>query len=216
MPCTAKKYEAAREEFMYDGAPVTEVVVTVVELADMIKEAGIDFANLADTPADDPFGYGSGGAVIFGVTGGVAEAVVRFVANGVLGVDIPQTVELSTTCGLRGFDFVKEATVKVGDKDVKIAVVHGLKNMPAFMEKIASGELYYDLIEVMACPNGCVGGAGQPKADDATKQVRGKGLYDADDSYKMKASNENPAMEYLYKNVIKGRNHELLHVHYHH
>ncbi|MBR5485422.1 MAG: [Oscillospiraceae bacterium] len=216
MPCTAKKYEAKRSEFMYDGAPVTEVVLTVVELGELIKEADIDFANLADVAADDPFGYGSGGAVIFGVTGGVAEAVVRYVANTVLNVPMDQTVQLSTTCGLRDFDNVKEATVKVGDLDVKIAVVHGLKNMPEFMAKIKSGELFYHLIEIMACPTGCVGGAGQPKADDALKQVRGKGLYNSDASYTMKASNENPAMKYLYENVIKGRNHELLHVHYEH
>ncbi|MEG1779072.1 MAG: [Fe-Fe] hydrogenase large subunit C-terminal domain-containing protein, partial [Oscillospiraceae bacterium] len=146
MPCTAKKYEAARTEFDYDGTRVTEVVLTVVELSELIKEAGIDFVNLPDTAAEDPFGYGSGGAVIFGVTGGVAEAVVRYVANAVLNVPVPQTVELSATCGLRGFDFVKETTVKVGDLDVKIAVVHGLNNMPAFMEKIESGELFYHLI----------------------------------------------------------------------
>lgn len=216
MPCTAKKYEAAREEFLYDGTPVTEVVITVVELADILKEADIDLAKLPDTPADEPFGIGSGGAVIFGVTGGVAEAVVRFVAHGLLGANGEQTVAVSSTCGVRGFDFVREASVKVGDKEIKIAVVHGLNNMPAFLEKLEAGEIYYDLIEVMACPNGCVGGAGQPKADNSTKQLRGNGLYKADDSYQIKASNENPAMEYLYKNVIKGRNHELLHVHYKH
>ena len=88
--------------------------------------------------------------------------------------------------------------------------------MPAFIEKVKAGELKYDLVEVMACPNGCVGGAGMPKAKDEVKQARGNGLYTADDVAKMKASHENPAMKYLYDNVIQGRNHELLHVHYHH
>ncbi len=217
MPCTAKKYEAKRPEFLMDGENATEVVLTTVELQQLIAEAGIDFAALEPVAADDPFGYGSGGAVIFGVTGGVAEAVVRYVANGLLGVPMEDTVKLSATCGLRGFEFVKEAVVNAGPLgDVRIAVVHGLKNMPAFIEKVKAGELNYDLVEVMACPNGCVGGAGMPKAKDDVKQARGNGLYTADAAYEMKASNENPAMKYLYDNVIQGRNHELLHVHYKH
>ena len=218
MPCTAKKYEAKRDEFKdpIDGKAQTELVLTVVEMGQLIEEAGYDFPNLPDTPADDPFGYGTGGAVIFGVTGGVAEAVVRYVANEKLHVPIKETVELSSSCGIRGYEKVREASVMVGDIQVNIAVVNGLKNVGEVLDKVRSGEANYHIIEVMTCPNGCVGGGGMPKAKDKVKQQRGQGLYNADDSYALKASNENPAMDYIYNEVVKDKVHELLHVNYEH
>lgn len=215
MPCTAKKYEAKREEFMYDGKPATECVITCVEAGVLLKEAQIDFKNIEPQDPDDPFGYGTGGGAIFGVTGGVAEAVVRYVGNVVLGEPIEKVEELSETCGVRGYDFVKTASLKVGKRLVKIAVVHGLKNMAAFLGQIEAGDFNYDLIEVMACPVGCVGGAGMPNGDREKKHQRGNGLFEIDKASELKSSNQNPAMDFIYDNIVKDKKHELLHVHYH-
>ncbi|MEA5083771.1 MAG: [FeFe] hydrogenase, group A [Lachnospiraceae bacterium] len=209
MPCTAKKFEAARDEFKVGGVPRVDYVLTTQELIKMIKEAGIVFSELEPEAVDMPFGTISGAGVIFGVTGGVTEAVLRRItsdkSSGML-----RTLALQ---GVRGMDGVKEATVSYGDRDVKIAVVSGLKNASAIIEKIKAGE-HYDFVEVMACPGGCVSGAGQPYVKESGKEIRGKGLYTADKLCNIKRSEENPLMMSLYNGLLRGRVHELLHVHY--
>lgn len=209
MPCTAKKFEADRDEFKVDGVPRVDYVLTTQELIKMIKEAGIVFNELEPEAVDMPFGTISGAGVIFGVTGGVTEAVLRRItsdkSSGML-----RTLALQ---GVRGMEGVKEATVSYGDRDVKIAVVSGLKNASTIIEKIKAGA-HYDFVEVMACPGGCVSGAGQPYVKELGKEIRGKGLYTADKLCNIKRSEENPLMMSLYNGLLRGRVHELLHVHY--
>ena len=212
MPCTAKKMEAARDEFKTNGVPDTNYVLTTTELIQMITETGIDFDTLEDFAPCMPLGLGSGAGVIFGTTGGVAEAVIRF-ATDEKKYETLGKIEMS---GVRGFDDVKEATIMVGETEIKIAVVHGLKDAQRLIKKIRSGECFYHLIEVMSCKGGCVGGAGQPIATTAQKKVRAKGLYTADNLTGIKRSEENPMIDYLYDNLVKDKAHEWFHVHYKH
>ncbi len=210
MPCTAKKFEADRDEFKTDGIPNVDKVITTQELIRMIKESGIMFDTLAPESVDMPFGTVSGAGVIFGVTGGVTEAVLRRVAAN------KSRVELLTIAnsGQRGNDGIKEFELPYGDKELKIAVVSGLKNAEEVIQRMKSGE-HFDFIEIMACPGGCVSGGGQPFADSCDRVSRGQGLYEADRLLSIRRSEENPLMTSLYNDVIKGRSHELLHVHYH-
>lgn len=210
MPCTAKKFEAAREEFMIDGIQNVECVLTTQELISMIKESGISFADIDPEAVDMPFTTYSGAGVIFGVTGGVTEAVLRRVSY-----DKSKTaLAFIAYRGVRGMEGVKVTTVPFGDKKLKIAVVSGLNNASKIIEKIKSGEEHFDLVEVMACPGGCVGGGGQPSATRADKAKRGDGLYITDKLTNIKCSEENPLSMSLYNGVLKGKVHELLHVHY--
>lgn len=209
MPCTAKKFEAAREEFSMDGIPNVDAVITTQELIRMIKESGVVFEELEPEAVDMPFGTMSGAGVIFGVTGGVTEAVLRRVSS-----DKSRTALLSLThLGVRGNDGIKEFDVPYGENKLHIAVVSGLKNAESILERMKNGE-HFDLVEVMACPGGCVCGAGQPFADLETKRERGKGLYAADGVSSIRRSEENPLMMSLYGGILKGHVHELLHVHY--
>lgn len=209
MPCTAKKYEAAREEFKEDGIPNVDYVITTQELIQMIRESGIIFSELEPEAVDMPLGIMTGAGVIFGVTGGVTEAVLRR-----LSFDKSKAALISIAYqGVRGMKGVKETTVLYGDKEVKIAIVSGLKNASDLIEKIKAGE-HYDFVEVMACPGGCVCGAGQPYAQTKIRESRGKGLYAADKLCNIKWSEENPLMNDLYNGILKGRVHELLHVDY--
>jgi len=210
MPCTAKKFEASRDEFVRDGQSDIDMVITTQEIATMIKENGIVFRELEEESADMPFGMGSGAGVIFGATGGVAEAVIRRVSTN-KGLGALREIEF---CGVRGMASTKEATVMVGDKEIKIAVVSGLKNVQKLLKKIDAGTAHYDLIEAMACPGGCIGGAGQPVGLAKKKQQRAKGLYSSDRRAQIKSSEENPMVMSLYDGLLKTRSHELLHVHY--
>ncbi|MFI3225990.1 MAG: [FeFe] hydrogenase, group A [Clostridia bacterium] len=211
MPCTAKKYEAARDEFKHKGIPDINAVITTKELSQMIREAGVKFDELEPEALDMPFGIYSGGGVLFGVTGGVTEAAIRRIV-----VDKnPAVLHDIEFCGVRGMEGVKEAFATVGDREVKIAVVHGLANAEGLIQKLQSGEAYYDFIEVMACPTGCIGGAGQPVASLEVKKKRAEGIYRSDKISQFKRSNENPMMDTLYSTVLKGKEHQLLHVHYH-
>jgi NADH-quinone oxidoreductase subunit G len=209
MPCTAKKSEAAREEFKVDGAPSVDYVITTQELIQMIKEAGIIFDELEPEAVDMNFGTITGAGVIFGVTGGVTEAVLRRISSD----KSPGAVRSIAFKGVRGMQGVKETTVMYGDREVKIAIVSGLKNASDLLEKIKAGN-HYDFVEVMACPGGCVSGAGQPFISGEGKENRGKGLYSADKLCSIKRSEENPLMMSLYNGILKGRVHSLLHVHY--
>ena len=211
MPCTAKKFECAREEFMHDGVPETDYVITTQELIQMIHKAGIVFEELEPEAVDSVFSTCTGAGVIFGVTGGVTEAVLRR-----LSTDKSKKALMSIAFNdVRGMKGVKEATIPYGDKEVRIAIVSGLKNAEKVIQALKNGE-HYDFIEVMACPGGCVAGGGQPFGTNATKEVRGKALYSADKMLSIKRSEENPLMLSLYDGVLKGRVHELLHVHYNH
>ena len=155
-----------------------------------------------------PFGFGSGGGVIFGVTGGVTEAVIRR-----LNPDHSKaTLESIASCGVRGEDGIKEFTVPYNGIDVKICVVNGLGNAHTVMEQVKSGEKEYHLIEVMACRRGCIMGGGQPTgAGNRTKTARAKGLYNADSTMIIKKSDENPLVIELYNGLLKGKEHKLLH-----
>ena len=211
MPCTAKKFECAREEFMHDGVPETDYVITTQELIQMIHKAGIVFEELEPEAVDSVFSTCTGAGVIFGVTGGVTEAVLRR-----LSTDKSNKALMSIAFNdVRGMKGVKETTIPYGDKEVRIAIVSGLKNAESVIQALKNGE-HYDFIEVMACPGGCVAGGGQPFGTNATKEVRGKALYSADKMLSIKRSEENPLMLSLYDGVLKGRVHELLHVHYNH
>lgn len=210
MPCTAKKEEAARDELKRDGIPDVDYVLTTRELIQMVKESGIVFNELEPEAVDMPFGVSSGAGVIFGVTGGVTEAVIRRLA------DDKSTTSLRSIAfnGVRGMAGVKEAEIPFGENYLKVAIVSGLKNAEDLIIAMKSGEKHYDFVEVMACPAGCVGGAGQPFARNEEKAIRGKGLYEADRLSSIKRSEENPLIMSLYSGVLKGKVHQLLHVDY--
>ena len=210
MPCTAKKAEAAREEFRTAAGPDTDYVITTQELIQMIKESGLVFAELEPEAVDMPFGTMSGAGVIFGVTGGVTEAVLRRIISDKSAAAL-QAIAFK---GVRGSEGLKEAVVKYGDKELRVAVVSGLGNAHELIKRIKAGERY-DFVEVMACPGGCVCGAGQPFALREGKESRGRGLYAADKMSSIKRSEENPLMLSLYSGLLKGRVHDLLHVRYH-
>jgi NADH-quinone oxidoreductase subunit G len=209
MPCTAKKFEAARDEFKTEGMPHVDAVITTQELVRMIKESGLMFNELEPDSIDMPFGTVSGAGVIFGVTGGVTEAVLRHVA-----ANKSRTELLSiANYGQRGMEGVKEFNIPYGDTTLHIAVVSGLMNAEKVIQRYKNGEKF-DFIEVMACPGGCVSGGGQPFAKYSEHADRSKGLYESDKLLSIRSSDENPIVEYVYKDIIDGRAHELLHVHY--
>ncbi|MFI3313839.1 MAG: [FeFe] hydrogenase, group A [Eubacteriales bacterium] len=212
MPCTAKKYEAVRDEFKKDGEPYIDAVLTTQELAQMIEEAGIQFANLEPESMDAPYGLYSGGGLLFGATGGVTEAAVRRIMDD----QSPAGLRELEFSGVRGMDHVKEAKIMVGEREVSIAIVSGLANAETLIQKIKSGEAYYDFVEVMACQGGCIAGAGQPIANSTNKKKRMDGLYRSDKFAQFKCSNENPIMDTLYSTVLHNRTHQMLHVHYKH
>ena len=210
MPCTAKKYEILRNEFKKDGTPDVDYVITTDELIQMIREAGIVFSEIDADSMDATFGVRSGAGVIFGVTGGVTEAVLRHLAED----KSTANLKLIAMEGIRGFEGIKEATVMVGSREVRIAVLSGLGNARKLLEKVKQGEKY-DFIEIMACPGGCVNGAGQPFAKFETKVARGKGLYAADGASSARRAEDNPIVAQMYDGVLKGKEHDLLHVHSH-
>ena len=214
MPCTAKKFEAKRREMEASGYRDVDVVLTVYELARLIRTAGIDFENLEDTPFDNPFGEGSGAGVIFGATGGVMEAALRTVYEVVTGKELTN-IEFEN---VRGFDDWKEATIPVGDLNVKVAVVHGLGNAKKLLEKIRAGEADYHFVEVMACPGGCIGGGGNATRTWAKVKKRMEAIYEADKNLPVRKSHENPFVKQCYEEFLGEPNsekaHELLHTHY--
>lgn len=210
MPCTAKKFEAARPELEKDGERLIDLVLTTTELVNMIKEAGIDFANLPDSEPDDPLGDYTGAGVIFGVTGGVTEAVIRRVLDDAS----PDALKTIAACGVRGLEGIKAFSVTAGDLTIKIAVANGLGNADKLIEKVESGEESFDFIEVMACPNGCIGGGGQPPASNKRKAERFDAIFKEDEACELKLPQQNPDLTYVYDELLKGRAHDLLHIHY--
>lgn len=210
MPCTAKKAEAARPEFFRDGRQDVEIVLTTMELFVMIKESGIQFTEIPGTAPDMPFGRSSGAGAIFGSTGGVAEAVVRQL----LEAEDVRDLEAVQFSGVRGRAGIREAVIPYGERELRLAVVHGLGNVKALLKDLKEGRVHYDIVEVMSCKTGCVGGAGQPPVLTSVKQRRTEGLYNIDRHAFMKRAGYNPVMRDMYDTVLKGRSHELLHVDY--
>lgn len=208
MPCTAKKFEAKREEFVAkDGSQAVDYVLSTQEIISMIKTAGINFAEAESVAVDNPFEEYTGAGVIFGVTGGVTEAVLRFAAKDKSLKEIAYT-------GVRGLAGVKEATVKIAGKDVKIAVVSGLANASRLIEKIKNGEAAYDFVEVMACPSGCINGGGQPRTELCGRTLRAEGIYKADETEAKRASDENISVKKILDDMDSRLKHELLHTSY--
>jgi iron only hydrogenase large subunit-like protein len=216
MPCTAKKYEAQRDEFNTEGVQDVDIVLTTRELAKMIKMSGLDFRALPETEFDSPFGIGTGAAVIFGATGGVMEAALRTVYEVVVGKAMP-SLDFEPARGLKG---IKEAEVDLNGTKVKVAVAHSLSNAKKVMDMIDKGECPYAFIEVMACPGGCIGGGGQPiNTTLATKAKRIESTYKIDsEKLPYRKSHDNPAINQLYDEYLKEplghKSHELLHTHY--
>lgn len=195
MPCTAKKFEAKMPKFAPEGRPEVDHVLTTQELAHMIEEAGIRFQDLAPESLDMPLGFKTGAGVIFGASGGVTEAVLRYAVEKLRGV----TLSAVDFHEVRGDDLIREATFTVGDITLKLAVIHTLKKAAEVVERIRRGECDYDLIEVMACPGGCIGGAGQPVTQDReAKQQRCKGLYNADKMMQLHKSQDNHIVSHCY------------------
>ena len=227
MPCTAKKFEASREEMVNRGVANVDAVLTTRELGRMIKQAGIDFRNLDDESFDDPMGQSTGAADIFGVTGGVMEAALRTVYVIITGREIP--FEGMHVDPIVGLDQIKEASIKLEDVlpeykmfegfEVKIAVTSGLTGAKILMDQIAAGTSPYHFIEVMGCPGGCICGGGQPRSDDPDVRIkRLKAIYSEDESRVLRQSHLNPSIDAIYKEYL-GKpgghlSHELLHTHY--
>ncbi|BBB90292.1 MAG TPA: NADH-dependent [FeFe] hydrogenase, group A6 [Methylomusa anaerophila] len=227
MPCTAKKFEISRPEMKNNGVPNVDAVLTTRELAKMIKEAGIDFVNLADSQFDNPLGLSSGAADIFGVTGGVMEAALRTVYELVTGRELP--FEKLHVTPIVGLEQIKTADILIEDPledykfldgfTVKIAVTSGLKGAKILLDQIAKGESPYHFIEVMGCSGGCIGGGGQPRP--TTPEIRKKrmaAIYQEDEGKALRKSHENEYINKLYQEYLVAPNghksHDLLHTHY--
>ncbi len=215
MPCTAKKFEARRPEFERDGIRDVDYVITTQELARMIEESGLCFDALDPESFDLPFGFKTGAGVIFGVSGGVSEAVLRFVGEKITGAK-SDNYEFNM---VRGDGGVRQASLTLNGREFKLAVVSGLKNARELIEQIRSGSANYDFVEVMACPGGCIGGAGQPVyRDPRVKKLRTRGLYDNDKMLQLHKSQDNPYLAEIYKNALGkvggAKAHCLLHTHY--
>jgi NADH-quinone oxidoreductase subunit G/NADP-reducing hydrogenase subunit HndD len=215
MPCTAKKYECTRPEMNASGAQDVDVVLTVRELARLIKEVGINFKDLPESEFDAPFGIGSGAGEIFGATGGVCEAALRTVYEVVTGREL-QNLEF---VGVRGLG-IKEASIDLDGTVVRVAVASGLGNARKLMEEIRAGNSPYHFIEIMACPGGCIGGGGNPINFDNLDGVkrRMQAVYEEDVNMKIRQSHKNPAVTKLYDEFLKEplgeKSHHLLHTHY--
>lgn len=220
MPCVAKKFESDREEMAVGGLRDVDIVISTRELAKMIKQSGIKYELLPDEKFDAPFEEATGAGVIFGATGGVMEAALRTVAEILEGKSLDK-IEYEEVRGTKG---IKEATLNIAGKNIRIAVAHGLGNARELLESIRSGEKQYEFVEIMACPGGCVTGGGQPICSAKTymdvdvKKERARALYAEDEESTLRKSHENPDIKLLYSEFFEKpgshKSHELLHTHY--
>ena len=216
MPCLSKKYECARDEFVTDGVPDVDYSITTIELADLIKRMNIDFNRLRDGEFDSPMGDSSGAGAIFGTTGGVMEAVLRTVYEEFTGEVLPH-IEFEQ---VRGLDGIREAVINLNGFELKVCVVNTLSNARLVMDKLRDGELDYHVIEVMACPGGCIGGTGQPyhHGDIDVIKARQRAIYSEDVGKHLRKSHENPVIKRLYNDFLGkplvGKAHEILHTKY--
>src|SRR3989338_8602351 len=211
MPCTAKKFEVSRPEFQGEA----DFVLTTVELAKLLKQMNVDFANLKDSEFDNPLGESTGAGAIFGHTGGVMEAALRTVADWVTGKDL----EKIDYKAIRGMETMKEAELDLAGQKVKIAVVHTLGEARKLLNQIKQGKSRYHFIEIMACYGGCIGGGGQPPPHNKkTLAKRTKALIEVDEELKIRKSHKNPSALNIYKEYLgefgSKRAHKLLHTKY--
>ena len=217
MPCTAKKFEANRPEFSHDGHQDIDAVITTTELAEMIKTAGINFDELEDDNFDIPFGFATGAGTIFGYTGGVATAVVRQAKFLLAGVRDTNEFEMTSHPDFPGL--ITSDIPIPGDAVVHLAFVSGMSNIRNVLKAMDEGELNFDIVEVMACPGGCVGGGGQPCPNHTEQRVeRTVGLHEDDAMHQLRISEDNVMVKELYRSWLKETNseeaHEWLHTHY--
>ena len=216
MPCVAKKFECQRDEFKVDGNPDVDYSLTTRELAELIKQFNIDFNALPDEDFDRPLGESTGAAVIFGATGGVIEAATRTAYEIFTG----KTLEKVDFNELRGMEGVREATVDFNGTPIHIGIAHGLGNARKLLDKVKEGKEFFHAIEVMACPGGCVGGAGQPyhHGDFSKVEKRTAAIYEEDKEKPLRKSHENPYIKQLYEEYLGEpcgeKSHHLLHTHY--
>ena len=216
MPCTAKKFEAARPEMGRDGHQDVDIVLTTRELIKLIKYVGLRLRQLPESDFDSPLGLASGAAAIFGTTGGVMEAALRTVYEKLTG----QTLEKLEFNEVRGFEGIKECSININGREIRICVAHTLRNARRIMEQVQQGTSPYDFIEIMACPGGCIGGGGQPiGTTNAIRKKRMAALYEIDRSLPLRKSHDNPEIQTLYKEFLGEplgeKAHELLHTTYH-
>ena len=217
MPCLAKKYEAARDEFKVNGNPDVDFSLSTRELAHMIKQCNLDLTEMPDEDFDSPLGESTGAAVIFGATGGVMEAAVRTAYE----VFTKKPLENINFLALRGVDGVKTATVDFAGTPINVVVVYGLNNARTIMEEVRNGNpRQFHAVEVMACPGGCIGGAGQPyhHGDSGIIRKRMDAIYREDEGKPIRKSHENPSVIAIYEEYFGEpcghKSHELLHTHY--
>lgn len=227
MPCTAKKFECSRDEMTDSGTRDVDYVLTTRELGKMVKQAGIDFANLPDGAMDAPLGISTGAADIFANTGGVMEAALRTAYEVVTGKNLPfDKLHVTPVQGLEG---VKEAQLTIKGAlpewkflegvTLKVAVAHGLGNANKVIESILKGEKEYHFIEIMTCPGGCIGGGGQPRlTTDEVRKARIQAIYKEDEGRELRKSHENPAIKQIYDEFLGKplgeKSHHLLHTKY--
>ncbi|MCR5387824.1 MAG: [FeFe] hydrogenase, group A [Lachnospiraceae bacterium] len=214
MPCTAKKFEVQRPEMNDSGYQDVDCSITVQELANMIKVAGIDFKNLPETPFDSPTGLGSGAGLIFGATGGVMEAALRTVYEVVTGKELTK-LEFEA---VRGFEGIKEASVDLDGTVVRVCIAHGLANARKVMDLVREGKAPYDFIEIMACPGGCIAGGGNAPRTWAKAKARMEAIYEEEKRLPKRKSHENEEVKTCYEEFLKEPNgeksHHLLHTTY--
>ena len=215
MPCTAKKFEAQRDEMTNKGITDVDAVLTTRELAHLIRMYGVDMKNIAPETADSPLGVRSSAGKIFGASGGVMEAAIRTAYFMLTGQEL-MTYKVDA---LRGMDGCKEAQIEVGDLKINVAAVNGLGNARKLIESIKNGEKSFHFIEIMACPGGCINGGGQQiGAKEEAVKSRMNSLYDIDDKETIKVSHKNPEIIAIYKQFfgkpLSHRSHALLHTHY--
>lgn len=217
MPCTAKKYEAARPEMGRDGYQDVDFVLTTRELAKLIRYEGMNLAALPGSEFDAPLGVGSGAGAIFGATGGVMEAALRTAYELFTGKTLARLEFEAVRGEVNG---IREAVIDLDGTPVKVAIANGLKNAEEIIRRVQSGEADYIFVEIMACPGGCIGGGGQPIGTDNKKRdARIKALYALDQSLPLRKSHENPDIKTIYEEFfgapLSHKAHELLHTHYH-
>ena len=216
MPCLAKKYECDREEFKVDGNPDVDYSISTRELATLIKRANIDFEGLPDSEFDMPLGASTGAGVIFGASGGVMEAALRSVYEIYTGKTL-EKVDFETVRGMDGF---RKATVDLNGFELKVGIAHGLGNARKLLEEIRRHECEYHVIEIMACPGGCIGGGGQPLHHGRAEvlKARAEAIYREDEGKPIRKSHENPYIQQLYEECLgkplSESAHHLLHTHY--
>lgn len=216
MPCLAKKYECKRDEFYVNGNPDVDYVLSTRELARLIKQFNLDLKEVEAQDFDDPLGESTGAAVIFGVTGGVIEAATRTAYEVFTGKKLDR-IDFTE---LRGLEGIRDAWVDFNGTPIHIGIAHGLKNARTLLERVREGKEQFHAIEVMACPGGCIGGAGQPyhRGNSAIIKKRFEATYEEDRNKPIRKSHENPSIIKLYKEFLGEpcghKSHELLHTHY--